>query len=176
VLELASSRLKVPEPVLNHRQQVLESANESLVSNDGEYEGNDGQSEESEESEQESEESEQESEESEQENELSQHGDDTDHQSAWGAQRPIGHEFLSSQPSILTITPGNTQSSSRRISYPGRRTPAPVRVSQNCYTSAIPSRSPTVLNLLATPAITPSHPDPTMLELDSAGGQQASSR
>jgi len=105
VLELASSRLEVPEPVLNHRQQVLESANESLDSNDGEYEGNDGQSEKSEESEQ--------------ENELSQHGDDADHQSAWGAQRPIGREFLSSQRSILTITPGNTRSSSRRISYPG---------------------------------------------------------
>jgi len=54
--------------------------------------------------------------------------------------------------------------------------PAPVRVSQNCYTSAIPSRSPTVLYPLATPAITPSHPDPTMLQLDSGGGQQASSR
>jgi len=93
-----------------------------------------------------------------------------------GAQRPIGHEFLSSQRSILTITPGNTQSSNRRISYPRWRTPAPVSVSQNGYTSAIPSRSPTVLNLLAMPAITPRHPDPTMLELDSGGGQQASSR
>jgi len=103
-------------------------------------------------------------------------GNDTDHQSAWGAQRPIGCEFLSSQRSILTLTPGNTQSSSRRISYPGRRTAAPVRVSQNGYTSAIPSRSPTVLNPLVTPAITPSHPDSTMLELDSGGGPQASSR
>jgi len=133
VLELASSRLKVPEPVLNHRQQVLESANESLDSNDGEYEGNDGQSEESEESEQ--------------ENELSQYGDDTDHQSAWGAQRPIGREFLSSQRSILTITSGNTQSSSRRISYPGQRTPAPVRVSQNASAKKIPC----VLSLPAHP-------------------------
>jgi len=53
---------------------------------------------------------------------------------------------------------------------------SPVPVSQNCYTSAIPSRSPTVLNRLATPAITPSHPDPIMLELDTRGGQQASSR
>jgi len=162
VLELASSRLEVPEPDLNHWQQVLESAHESLDCNDGEYEGNDSQSEESEESEE--------------ENKLSQHGDDTDHQSAWGAQRLIRREFLSSQRSILTITPGNTQSSSRRISYPRWRTPAPVLVSQNGYTSAIPSRSPTVLNLLATPAITSSHPDPTMLELNSGGGQQASSR
>jgi len=155
-MELASSRLEVPDPVLNHWQQVLESANESLDSNDGEYKSNDGLSEESQESQE--------------ENELSQHGDDTDHQSAWGAQRPIGREFLSSHRSILTITPGNPQSSSRRISYPGWRTPAPVRVSQNGYTSAIPSHSPTVLNLLAMPAITPSHPDPTMLELNSGGG------
>ena len=162
VLELASSRLEVPEPVLNHRQQVLESANESLDSNDGEYEGNDGQSEESEESEE--------------ENKLGQHGDHTDHQSAWGAHRPIGHEFLSLQRSILTITPGNTQSSSRRISYSKYKTPAPVCVSQNGYTSAIPSRSPIVLDPLATPAITPSYPDPTMLELDSGGGEQAHSR
>jgi len=43
--------------------------------------------------------------------------------------------------------------------------PAPVRVSQNGYTAAIPFRSPTVLDQLATLAITPSHPDPTMLEL-----------
>jgi len=99
-----------------------------------------------------------------------------DHQSAWAAQRPIEPKFLSSQPSILTIVPGTTQSSSRRISYPGWRMPAPVRVSQNGYTSAIPFRLPTVLDPLATLAITPSHPDPTMLELDSGGGQQASSR
>jgi len=160
VQEPASSRLQVPEGVLYNRQQVLESADESLDSNDGEYEGNDGQNEESEESE---------------ENELGQHGDDMDHTSAWGAQRPIGREFLSLQCSILTITPGNTQNSSRRISYPGRRTSAIVRVSQNGCTSAIPSRSPTDFNPLAMPVITLSHPDPTVRELDS-GGPQASSR
>jgi len=159
VREPASSRLQVPEPVLYNRQQVLESADESLDSNDGEYEGNDGQSEQSEQSE---------------ENELGQHGDDMDHPSAWGAQGPIGREFLSSQRSILTITPGNTQNSSRRIRYPGRRTSAQVRVSQNGCTFAIPSRSPTDFNPLAMPVITPSHPDPTVRELDS-GGQQASS-
>jgi len=155
--EPASSRL---QPVLYNRQQVLESADESLDSNDGEYERNDGQSEESEESE---------------ENELGQHGDDMDHTSAWGGQRPIVREFLRSQRSILTITPGNTQNSSRRISYPGWRTSAQVRVSQNGCTSAIPSRSPTDSYPLAMPVITPSHPDPTVRELDS-GGQQASSR
>jgi len=75
VREPASSRLQVSEPVLYNWQQVLESADESLDSNDGEYEGNYGQNEESEESE---------------ENELGQHGDEMDHTSAWGAQRPIG--------------------------------------------------------------------------------------
>jgi len=160
VREPASSRLQVPEPVLYNRQQVLESLDQSLDSNEGEYEGNDGQSEASEESE---------------ENELGQHGDDTYHRSAWEAQRAIRHEFLSSQRSILTITDGNTQNSSRRISYPRRRSCAQVRVSQNCFTSAIPSRSPTDLNPLAMLVITPSHPDSTVWELDS-GGQSASSR
>jgi len=42
VQEPTFSRLQVPEPVLYNRQQVLESADESLDSNDGEYEGNDG--------------------------------------------------------------------------------------------------------------------------------------
>jgi len=162
VREPDSSRLQVPEPVLYNRQPVLESAAESLDSNDGEYEGNDGQSEESEESE---------------ENELGQHGDNMDHPSAWGlgAQRPIGREFLSSQLSILTITTGNTQNPSRRISYPRRRTSAQVPVCQNGCTSAIPSHSPTDFNPLAIPVITPNHPDPTVRELDS-GGQQGSSR
>jgi len=150
--------VQVPPPVLYNRQQVLESADESLDSKDGEYEGNDGQSEESEESE---------------ENELGQHGDDMDHPSAWGAQRPIGREFLSSQRAILTISPGNTQNSCRRISYPGQRMSAQVRVSQNGCTSAILSGSPTDFNPLAMPVITPSHSDPTVRELDS-GGQQAS--
>jgi len=93
-----------------------------------------------------------------------------------GAQRPIGRGFLCAQLSLLTIAPGNTQCSSRRISYPRWRMPTPVRFSQKGYTYAIPSDSPTLLNPLATPAITPSHPEPTMLELDSGGGQQASSR
>ena len=132
--EPASSRLQVPEAVLYNWPLVLESADESLDSNDGEYECNEGQSEESEESE---------------ENELGQHGDDTDHPSPWGAQRPIGRDFLSLQRSILTITPGNTKNSSMRISYPGRRTSAQVQVSQNGFTSAIPSPSPTALGNLS---------------------------
>ena len=137
----------------------MELANEGLDSTDGEYEGHHGQSEESKESKE--------------ENELSQHGNNADHQSAWGAQRPIGGDFLSSQHLILTIAHGNTQSSSAMISYLGRREPAPVCVSQNGFTAAIPSRSAPVLNQLPMPAITPSHQDPTMLKLDSGGGQQA---
>ena len=82
-----------------------------MDSNDGEYEGN-GQSEESEESGE--------------RNELGQDEDDADQQLVWGAQRPIRERFHSSQYSILTITPGNTQSSNRRISYPGQRMSAPV--------------------------------------------------
>jgi len=42
VREPASARLQVPEPVLYNRQEVLESADESVDSNAGEYEGNDG--------------------------------------------------------------------------------------------------------------------------------------
>jgi len=160
VKEPASSRLQVREPVLYTAQQVLESANESLDSNDGEYEGHDGQSEESEES---------------QENELGQHGDDMDHPSAWEVHRPIGYEFLGSHCLILTITPGNTEISSWRISYHGPRTSAQVPVSQNSCTSAIPLRSPTAFNPVAMPVITPSDPDPTVRELDS-GVQPASSR
>ena len=112
---------------------------------------------------------------SEEENKLSQHGEDTDHLSGWREHRPIRREFHSSQHSILTITPDNTQNSSRRISYPGRRTSAPLHVSQNRFTSAIPTHSLIVLNLLEMPAITPSQPDPTMPELDSRQ-QEASSR
>jgi len=67
VREPASSQLQVPEPVLYNRQQVLDSAAESLDSNDVEYEGNDGQREDGEERE---------------ENDLGQHGDDMDHPSA----------------------------------------------------------------------------------------------
>jgi len=92
-----------------------------------------------------------------------------------GAKRPIGHEVPNSQALILTITPGNTQSSSR-IGYPGRRTPAPVHISQNGYPSVVLFCSPAVLNSLATLAITPSGSEPTTPELESGGGEQPSSR
>jgi len=84
------------------------------------------------------------------------------------------HEVRNSQALILTITPGNTQSSSR-IGYPGRRTPAPVHISKNRFPSVVLSRSPAVLNLVATPAITPSHSGPTMPELECGGRERPSS-
>jgi len=87
----------------------------------------------------------------------------------------MGHQVRNSQDSILTISPGNTQSSSR-IGYPGRRTPAPGHVSQNRFPSMVLSHSPGVLILLATPARTTSHSEPTMLELESGGGEQTHSR
>jgi len=166
VLGPASSRLRIPEPVPDNREPVpdnweqgLEPADDSIDSDDGEYEGQS-----------------QESQESQEENELEQHGDDEDLFADWGgAQRPIGHEVRNSQASILTITPGNTQSSSR-IGYPGRRTPALVHISQNRFPSVVLSRSPAVLNSLATPAITPSHSEPTTPELESGGGERPSSR
>ncbi|RPB00159.1 hypothetical protein L873DRAFT_1843128 [Choiromyces venosus 120613-1] len=107
----APSQLQIPEPVLDNLEQGLESAADSMDSHDGEYEGSDGQS--------------QESQESQKENELERHANDEDLLADWGAPRPIRHEFLNSQHSILTITPRNTQSSSRRIPYRGRRTLAP---------------------------------------------------
>jgi len=98
-----------------------------------------------------------------------------DHPSAWGAQKSIGCEFLSSQRSMLTITPGNTQNSSRRMCYPKPRRSAHVQVSQTGCTSAIPPGTLTDLNPLAMPMITPRHQDPKGRQLDS-GEQQASTR
>ena len=94
----------------------------------------------------------------------------------WGAQRPIGNEFLSSQPSILTITPRHTQASSRRISYLEWRTPPPIQASQNRDTPAILSRLPAAVNTLATPVLTQRQPDPTTRELDNGSDLQTSSR
>ena len=80
--------------------------------------------------------------------------DNEDLSAHWKAQRPIGNEFLSSQPSILTITPRHTQASSRRISYPKRTTPAPIQASQNRDTPAILSCLPAAVNKMATPVLT----------------------
>ena len=119
-------------------------ADDSMDSYDGAYEDNDGQSKVSEEEEN-----------GENDEDVVELGaDDEDLSAHLGAQRPIGNEFLSSQPSILTITPGYTQASTRRISYPEMRTPTPIQASQNCYTRAILSRLPAVVNTLATPVLT----------------------
>jgi hypothetical protein len=167
VLGPTSSRLQIAEPALADDGQ--QSADDSIDSHDGEYEENDGQSEESEE-----EENGENGENDEDSLELG--ADDEDVSAHWGAQRPSRNEFLNSQPSILTITPGHTQTSGRSIGYMERRTPAPIRVSQNRYTPSILSRLPAPLNSLATPVLTPSQSDPTMPELDNRDGQRTSSR
>ena len=92
-----------------------------------------------------------------------------------GAQRPVENEFLSSQPSIITITPGNSQTSGRRASYQKRRIPAPIRVSQN-RRPAFLSRLPTALNPPATRVLTQTQSDPTMQEFDEGSPQRTSRR
>ena len=92
------------------------------------------------------------------------------------AQRPVRGRLCSSQYSILTMTPGNTQSSNSRISYPKPGTSASVCVSSNRFASAILPRAPTVLDPLAILVITANHSEPTTLEPDSEGIQQTSSR
>jgi len=172
VLGPASSRLEIPEPVPENQKGVpdncqsgLEPADDSVDSDNGEYEG---QSQESQGSHV--------SQESQEENKLEPHRNDKDLFAEWGeAQQPIGHEVRNSQASILKIIPVNTQSSGM-IDYPERRTPAPVHISQNGFPSVVLSRSPAVLNSLATPAITPSHSKPTTPELESGGGEWPSSR
>ena len=101
--------------------------------------------------------------------------DDEDLSANWGAQRPVENEFLSSQPSMITITPGHTQTSDRRVSYHEWRTPAPIRVCQNRMPAFL-SRLPAALNPLATPVLTQTQSDPTMREFDDGSGQWTSSR
>ena len=138
-----------------------------MASDDGEYEDNDGQSEVSEEEEN--------GENGENDEDVLEPGADDENLSAdWGAQRPVENEFLSSQPSIITITPGHTQTSGGRVSYHKRRTPAPIRVSQNRMPAFL-SQLPTALNPLATPVLTQTESDPTMREFDDRSGQQTSS-
>ena len=146
----------------------LQPADDSMDSDDGKYEDNDGQSEVSEE--------EEDNEKGENDEDVLESGADDENLSAdWGVQRPVENELLSSQPSIITITPGNSQTSSGRAGYQERRTPAPIRVSQNC-TPAFLSRLPATLNPLATPVITQTQSHPTMPEFDHGSGQRTSSR
>jgi len=164
---LTSSQLQVPEPILVDSRRP--SADNSIDSQDGEYEDYNGQSEETEVDEVE------EGEEEEEEEELEQGEENENLSSGWGAHSSIRYGFREPQPSILTVTPGHTQSFGRGIDYPRRRAPVPVRVSQNHFTPAIRSRLPTALGPLETPAITLSNSGPTTPELDSVGEQHTSS-
>ena len=98
-----------------------------------------------------------------------------DHPSACEVQRPIGCEFLSSQRSILTITLGIPTIPAGGLVTPERERLLKYELAKMVVHLPIPFRSPTDFNPLAMPVITPSHPDPTVRELDS-GGHQASSR
>ena len=72
-----------------------------MASDDGKYEDNDNQSEVSEEEET--------GENGANDEDVLEPGaDDEDLSADWGVQRPVENEFLSSQPSIITITPGHT--------------------------------------------------------------------
>ena len=143
---------------------------DNMASDHGEYKENDGQSEVSEEDEN----GENDEDDQDDENGVEMRADDEDLSAHWGAQRPIGNEFLSSQPLILTITAGHTQASSRRISYPKRRTPAPIQASHNRDTPAILSRLPAAVNTFATPVLAQRQLDPRMREFYNISGQRTS--
>ena len=139
-----------------------------MASDDGEYEDNDSQSKVSEE--------EQNGENGENDKNVLEPGaDDEDLSADWRTQRPVENEFLSSQPSIITITPGHSQTSGWRVSYHERRTPAPIRVSQNPKPAFL-SQLPAALYPLATPVLTETQSDPTMREFDDRSGERSSSR
>ena len=139
-----------------------------MDSDDEEYEDNDGQSEGSEE--------EEDNKNGEKDQDVLEPGaDNVDLSADCGAQRPVENEFLSSQPLIITMTPGHSQTSGGRAGYQERRTLAPIRVSQN-RTPAFLSRLPAALNPLATPVLTQTQSDPTMREFYNRSEQQTSSR
>ena len=101
--------------------------------------------------------------------------DDENLSADWGAQRPVENEFLSSQPSIITIMLGHTQTSGVRVSYQERRTTAPIRVSQN-RTPAFLTQLHSALNPLAISVLTQTQSAPTMREFDNRSGQPTSTR
>jgi len=153
------SRPQIAEPALaDDGQQWADDgeqpADDSIDSDDREYKDNDCQSEGSEE--------EEDNENGENDEDILEPGaDDEDLLADWGAQRPVEHEFLSSQPSIITITPGHSQTSRGRATYQERRTLAPIRGSQNRMPAFL-CRLPAALNPLATPVLTQTQSDPTM--------------
>ena len=102
--QLADDREQVADDRQHLRDNVHQSADDRIDSDDGEYEDNDGQSEVGEEKKN--------GENGEDDKDVLEQGaDDEDLSADWGAQRPVKNEFLSSQPSIITITPGHTQTS-----------------------------------------------------------------
>ena len=166
----STKKLFPDEPALaENRQQLADDgqqladdghqlADKSIDSDDREYKDNDGQSEVSEE--------EKNSENGEDDEDVLEPGADDENLSTdWEAQRLVKNEFLSSQPSIITITSRHTQTSGGRVSSQEQRTPAPIRVSQN-HTPAFLSWLPAALNLLATPVLTQTQSDPIMRESD----------
>jgi len=145
------SRPQIAEPALaddglQWADDGEQPVDDSMDSDDGEYEDNDGQSQVSAE--------EQDNENGENDEDVLEPGaGDEDLSADWGAQRPVENEFLSSRPSIITITHGHSQTTGGRASYQERRTLAPIRVSQN-RTPAFLSQLPAALNPLATPVLT----------------------
>ena len=180
---LTPSRPQIPEPAPpDDRQQLADNgpqlaangqqpADDSMDSDNGEYEDNDDQSEVSEEEEN----GKNDEDYKDDEDVVELRADDEDLSADWEVQRPVVNEFLSSQPSIITITPGHIPTCGGRTSYYKRRTPAPIRVSQN-RTPAFFSRLPTVWNPLATQVSTQTQLDSTMGEFDNGSGQWTSSR
>ena len=166
--QLADDRQQLADDGRQWADDGQQPADDSMASDDGEYEDNDGQSEVSEEEENGENDKDD-------ENVLEPGADDEDLSADWGAQRPVENEFFSSQPSIITITPGHTRTSGGRVSYHEWRTPAPIRVSQH-RTPAFLSRLPAALNPLAIPVLTQTQSNPTMREFDDGSGQRTSSR
>jgi len=172
ILVPASSQLQVSELALADSTRQL--ADDSIDSQDGEYVNDHSQSEQNNNEEGEDE-NDEDLDDEDDEDKLEQHEENGNLSSGWRAQKPIGYGFPESQPLILTITTGHTQGS-REDTYPSRGAPVLICISQNCFTPRMLSRWPIVLNRLETPAITPSHSDPTAPQMHSAGGQQTSSR
>ena len=166
--QLADNRQQLADDSQQWADDGHQPADDSMASHNGEYEDNDGQSEVSEE--------EANGGNGEDDEDVLEPGaDDEDLLADWGAQRPVKNKFLSSQRSIITITPGHTQTSAGRVSYQEQRTPAPIRVSRN-RTPAFLRRLPSALNPLATPVLTQTKSDPAMREFDNGSGQWTSSR
>jgi len=116
VLVLASLRLEGSELATAHSGRQL--ADVSTNSQDGEYVNDHSQSEKNEDKEGEDE-GNKDVDNEDKENKLEQHEENGNLSSGSGAQKLIGYGYPESQPLILTITPGHTQSF-RKETYPTR--------------------------------------------------------